>query len=297
MASNSSSREYPIKWDETAWERALWRPDLTFQPVLQLIDQLALDHNRAAIVDEIIDLPQPLQAKFAIDGQGKLVSIEPETRGRRSVALTEAVHRSVRELMRQQSARVIRQVDVPQGNGKLQRTIVVRWDKQKATVAAQIKKLHRAVTAGSVLAIESAWFGLTPRAHDYLSVGFKIARRQGKLSQYSGELEVSATVIPVRMVAPELLSVILPYAMMAASSPGRRRSYPRDEALASVLSIFNDITGSETASARRGDQSGPYGRGADFVRRIEKIFGVELMPEGSTHAVARAKQRIPKRSA
>ena len=125
-------------------------------------------------------------------------------------------------------------------------------------------------------------------ATSILSVGYEIARRRGDLAGYKGELEVPATIIPALMLAPGLLMVILPYAIRAVSKGGRRPVHPRDEA----LGVFIEANGRASAAARHGEHDGPIGPGADFVRRIESIFGIGLMPRGSTHAIARAKKRM-----
>jgi len=169
---------------------------------------------------------------------------------------------------------------------------VVKWERQNLSTATQIGRLNRAVQAGSLFKIEQAWFALTPLAHEYLSVGYKVAQRRGDLAGYTGELEGLATIIRVRMPAPDLLKVILPYAVRAVTVQGRRPVHPRDEALAKVLRIFVEVSGRSTSSARRGGYNEPAGHGADFVRQIEAIFGVLLMPKGSTHAIARAKKRM-----
>ena len=124
-------------------------------------------------------------------------------------------------------------------------------------------------------------------ATSILSVGYEIARRRGDLAGYKGELEVPATIIPVLMLAPDLLTVILPYAIRAVSKGGRRPVHPRDEALAGVLGVFIEASGRASAAARHGEHDGPIGPGADFVRRIESIFGIGLMPRGSTRAKKR----------
>ncbi len=289
-------KQYPIVWDQSDWERALWRPEQTFRPVLALIENVASTYGREAFVRDVVELPLAMQVPFEVDAQEKATFVNLETQDCRAVALTHTVHRTIRELMREQAARLVKQVDVPSVDGAIRRTIVVRWDQQRTPVTAQIKKLHRAVLSQSQFSIEAAWFSLTPRAHEYLSVGYQVACRRGDINRYTGVLEVPATVIPVSMVAPALLKVILPYAIHAVEKRGRRPVHPRDEALANILGIFNLLSGADTGAARRGDHHGPSGPGADFVCRIEEIFTVELMAKGSTHAVARAKRRMAVRS-
>ncbi len=295
MAKRQPTRRYPNVWDHSEWEEAQWHPERTYGPLLELIRSVATKHGREAFARETVDLPFAIQMPFAVDAQGQVTFGELETRGSRAVALTLSVQRVIRKLMREEAARLISQVDVPEVNGTVRRTIIIRWDRQKRRVADQIKKLHRAVLSENQFAIEVAWFGLTRRAHEYLSAGYHLACHRGAIDGYTGDLEAPAKIIPVPMLAPQLLKIILPFAILVVRKQGRRPVHPRDEALAEVLGIFNELSDTCTGSARRGDHHEPAGPGADFVRQIETLFSIELMAKGSTHAVARAKRRIAKR--
>jgi hypothetical protein len=290
MRKKKPPRRYPIEWDESSWERQLWRPH-TFRLVLTLIEDLARNSGSLQVVDELVAADDLDMVPYAISADARLRwNIEREHR--RAVALTHAIHRTMRTLAREEAARIITQVPVQDGDGVVRRNIIVRWDRQKRTTADQLKALEAAVRSGSRYKIEVAWFGLTQRAREYLSVGYHVAGHRGDLDGYKGPLEVSATIIPIPMDAPELLAIILPYAVYAISCGGRPPVHPRDEALATVLGIFVAITGVSSAAACRAGHGEPVGPGADFVRAIETIFGTELMPPGSTHAVARARKRL-----
>jgi hypothetical protein len=281
-----------VEWQQSPWERHLWRPEATFQPTLDLIEELARTHGRIAEMGELVELQHSVNIPFAVDAHGTATFGAIATSDRRSVALTHSVHRAIREFQREGAARIFRQVDMPGKDGSTRRIISVRWELQPRSTASQIKVLDAAVRSGSPYKIEKAWFGLTQRGHEYLSVGYEIARRQRDLAAYAGALEVMATIIPVAMPAPALLAVITPYAVLAVSYPGSRPVHPRDIALAKILDVFAEVSGHTTSGARRGGFDEPVGRGADFVRGIEAIFGVRLMPERSTHAVARAMKRM-----
>jgi hypothetical protein len=295
MPSKRPRRPYPVDWDESRWEQALWRPRETFRPILELIEEVARAYDRQHLMDELVHSPLDIHVSLAVDEDGRVSFGDIETWDRRAVVLTHAIHRTMRKLAREEAARMIRQVDVPDMNGTTRRKVVVRWDRQKLTTATQIKNLHNAIQSGSQFKIEKAWFGLTPRAHEYLSVGYEITRRLGIAAAHKGAREVPATIIPELMLAPELLRVILPYAVRAVSRPGRRPVHPRDEALAKILHIFVEVSGHASAGARRGGYNEPIGPGADFARRVEAVFGVRLMPDSSTHAVERAMTRMPGR--
>lgn len=115
-----------------------------------------------------------------------------------------------------------------------------------------------------------AWFGLTERAHEYLSLARRIARRLRWFQDFSGELEVSAQIIPVLMLSPDFLRVFMPLALRAAARRGRRPVHDRDEALGTVLRAFAEMAGTDDAAASKARCDEPIG--ADFVRRIEAIF-------------------------
>lgn len=288
-----SGRSYPVESEHSFWENVFSRNAYTRPRLVALIDEVAAINGRAAHMDEEVDLDLDIEVTVVTDSSG-LTSLLPITRVRRAVALAHDIQRTIRQLIRADAARIIKKVDRKKGESGPRRRIVIKWDRQTKSVAAQIKALNRAVRSGSAYRIEAARFALTPRAQDYLAVGFEIARRVGKLEGYKGELSVSATLISLPMMAPDLLRRILPYAILAAALPGRRPVHPRDEALAALLTIYNEVSGSTTGSARLGGLEEPTGPGADFVRNIEKLFGVQLLAPRSTHAVARAKRRMAK---
>jgi hypothetical protein len=299
MTPTDQRPPFQVEWDESAWEKKLWRSHETCRPVLDLIDDVTRAYGRQDHVAENVPLGTDLQFRLQCGGDGRL-SIEAQHSDRRVVVLAHRVHRAIRALVREDSARLVRQVDVPDESGSLRRTIVVRRDVQRVSVAIQIKRLHRALQSGSRYKIEAAWFGLTERAHEYLSVSYHVACRRGAFAGFRGEIETPATIIPVPMLAPDLLTVILPYAVRAVSYPGKRPEHPRDEALAEILRVFQEVSGLETLAARRGDHHEPAGPGADFVPQIEAIFDVRLMAKASTHAMTRARRRMagrPGRSA
>jgi hypothetical protein len=270
MPRKKPPRRYPIEWKDTTWEARLWSPHETFPQVLALVDGVARDSGRQ---------------QFADVGDTERVD-------RRAIVLARGIQSAMRTLALEEMARIINQVDVKLRNGTIRRRIIVKRDRATRSTADQLKILEKAVRSGSEHRIEAAWFGLTDRAHEYLNVGLQVARRRGDLRGYDGPLEAVATIIPVRMLARELLSLILPHAIHAVARAGRRPAHLRDEALARVLAVFVEITGIASAAACREGHGEPVGPGADFVRAIEAIYGTKLMPAKSTHAVARAKVRL-----
>ena len=140
-------------------------------------------------------------------------------RYRRAVVLAHEVKLATRRLIRAEAARIIEQIDRESDNGGTRREIVIEWSMQTRSIADQIKALDRAVRSKSQYKIEAAWFGINPHAHEYLAAGYEIARRAGKFKNFSGELEVTAQLIPVRIPSPELLRLYLPDAVRAAACP------------------------------------------------------------------------------
>ena len=293
LPNKKPPRRYLVEWDEAPWERELWRSDETFPRVSALIDGLARESGRQEFADNIIPLDdRDIQVPYTVDANGRFLFGDIERVDRRAVALAHAIHRAMGTLAREEAVRTIRQIDERDGDGVIRRKITVRWDRQTQPEAEQLKSLETAFRSGSQYKIEVAWFGLTMRAHEYLSVGYHVARRRGNLVRYEGPFEETATIIRIPMLARELLAIILPYAVSAIARGGRPPVHPRDEALARVLGVFVEITGVTSAAACQGAHGEPAGPGADFVRAIQTIFRTELMPTGSTHAVARAKRRL-----
>lgn len=292
MTERHARRQYPIELVESPWERALWGSMATFEPLLQLIEQVAVRYDRYAHIQALVDLPDnDVRIAFRVDAAGQ-ASWQRLKQDRRQAVLALRIQRIIRSLARELAARFIRQVDCDV-DGVRRRTVEVSWQCQRLPVVKQLAQLERAVHSGRPLRFEKAWYRLTERAHEYLSVGFHAAYRAGALRDYVGPVEVNGEIIREKIIAPEFLKVLLPYAIHGASLPGRRPVHDRDEALASVLDVFIEITGVETAAVRRGGYNEPVGAGADFVRAIEKLFDIRLMPVYSTHAIARAKARIP----
>jgi hypothetical protein len=226
-------------------------------------------------------------------GEERLVRVIAEQSHPGGDLLNDAVHHAVCAYMRGAMARIVRRRDFTDADGKPRSEVIVFWAKQRLPVSQQLKALSTALAAQDHFQIEVAWFGLTERAHEYLSVGFRIAQRLRRFRDFSAELEAAAQVIPVPMPSPDLLRRFLPFALHTVSKQGRRPVHDRDEALRAVLKVFAEMAGTDDPAASKARHDEPVGPGADFVRRMESIFEVELMPPGSTHAVRRAYARRP----
>ena len=295
MDNESLPRVYKVERIDTPLASQIFCPEETFDRVLELIKMTAGRYHRQDYIEQLTE-PSDLDIRIAyVEVTPGNFSYDFLKKAPRSDVMVLTIQRTIRALTRELYANIIRQTDVENVDGVRQRKIEWSWQRQHVPVPKQLKALQRAVNSADLFKLEKAWFGLVPRAMVYLSVGFHCARKSGALRNYKGKSEEMSTLIARLRLAPGLLEIILPYAVRAAGLPGRRPVHPRDEALALVLDIFNEISGLKTGSARLGGYDEPTGPGADFVRRIEKIFGVELMSKGSTHSIARAKKRMATR--
>jgi hypothetical protein len=255
VSRESTSRKYPVEWeDDTPWELALWRQQQTFPAVLNLIEEVARARGRQQSMEEMVPSPQDIHVPFTV-AEGRLSFGSFETSALRAVVLAHTVHRVMRELARENAARIIRMVDAAGENGTVRRKIIVRWDEQSQSTAAQIKSLQQALQSGSRFKLEAAWFGLTPRAHEYLSIG-----RQGMISRCHLRCPVTVGTRPPKFVQ------LSPPSGASASSRARQRAW------------------SPTASARAGRCSsagaGQTRRGvASSARRAARSSGFAGQPE------------------
>lgn len=280
-----------VVMNETEWEQALWSQAKTWRPVLELIERVAEQFGRRHLLDRPDHRRENPHVAFTVGEDGRLRGAFSVV-DRRAVTYGHAIHGAIRSYLRETSALIIRQRDVDAGDGKKSRAILIARDIQKKSVAAQLRSLETAVRSGSKYQTEAAYFGLSSAAWVDLGEGFHRARRAGDLAGFRGELEIQAEVIARPMLAPDLLRRVLPHARRAAARRGRRAEDAREAALTVVLGVFVGLSGRLSAAARRGDHQEPHGAGADFVRGIEAIFGVHLMPRSSTHAVGRALGRL-----
>lgn len=259
--------------------------------MLELIERVAEQFGRRHLIDLPDRRHESPHVSFTVAEDGRLRGAFSVV-DRRAVTCCHAIHGAIRSYLRETSALIIRQKDVVGDDGKRSRAIRIVRDIQKKSVAAQLKSLEIALRSESPYRIEAAYFGLSSAAWVDLGEGFHRARRAGDFADFRGDLETQAEVIGRPMLAPDLMQCILPHARRAAARRGRRSADAREAALAVVLGIFVGLSGRMSGAARRGDHQEPYGVGADFVRGIEAIFGVHLMPRSSTHAVGRALGRL-----
>jgi len=281
-----------VRWDPSG-ERLLPAKEKTWPAVRQLLEQSATACGRREYLDEQVDgVERPLMRltfETAVKGgEERVVRVIAEQSHARGDLLNDTLHRAVHAYLRETMARIVRRRDFIDRDGGPQSEIVVYWEEQKVSPSQQLKNLDVALGCRDLLQHEAAWFGLTERSHEYLSVGFRAAQRLRRFQGFCSEVEVSANVIPVLMPGPDLLQVIVPFALRVASRRGRRPVHDRDKALRAVLKVFADLAGTDDPKAWRARCDEPMGPGAEFVRHIEAIFEIELMPPGSTHAPRRA---------
>lgn len=226
MARMSEALRLPIRWAEPG--AAAMDASATWPQVLELLNKTAATYGRSPC------------AEFGAADE-------------RIVTLCRTIHRGMREYALEGSVRIVRQKDAKDGGGKIKREICVRFDKQTRSIPGQIRNLQAALRSNCLYKIEAAYFGLTSQAWDCLRSGFQIACRRGDLKDFDGELEATATLIPIRMLSPALLKVVSPHALSVASRPGRRPAHLRDKALGIVLSVFAEVSGISSGAVRRGE--------------------------------------------
>lgn len=287
------ARMYPVIWDHSYWDNVSSLDRRVYPDLVDLIDGVAAVNGRSEYVDREVDGDLNIQMSVVLDGSSASFG-QPNTFHRRAMLLAHNVQRTIRILRRTKTALIVEEIPCRKGDSSAQHSILIRPALQDKSVSEQIKELDAAIKSGSAYEFEVAWFGLTYHAHKWLEGAYEFARRKGDLRNFNGESDVRATLISVRIRSPVLLKIIVPYAILAAKTKGRRPDSPRDEALAALLRIYNEMSGSMTGSARLGGFDEPAGPGADFVRKIEGLFGVQIMAAGSTHGISRAKRLLAK---
>lgn len=165
--------------------------------------------------------------------------------------------------------------------------IVLRRTK-RPTALQQLRALQRAVCTGSVYKVEKAYSSLSPEAWENFVAGYKAAGRAGCFRDFHKVEESVGQLLSRPIPNSDFLELVLPYAIAAAPKRGRPCVSDRDRAVGALLKIFKEVTGRRTSSAKRGGFDRPTGDGADFLRSLEEIFRIDLVPSGSTHAIDRA---------
>lgn len=154
----------------------------------------------------------------------------------------------------------------------------------------QLRALQSVLHTSLDYKIEKAYFSLSPTAWTFLTAGFKKAYSSGQLRGFTKVDEPPGDLLSRPMLNADLLALILPNAIAAAAKRGRPSVSERDRTVAELLKIFKELTGRRTSSAKRGGFDGPTGDGANFIRVLERIFQIDLLPSGSTHAIDRAER-------
>ncbi len=197
------------------------------------------------------------------------------------------IHAAIRHLRKSDLGVVASRVDTT-GTLKPRATEIVVRQVKRPTALSQLRRLQHALRFKSGYKFEKVYFGLSPKAWDCLAIGFKIAGSKGKFRGFTKVDEPSGHLLLRPMLNADLLALILPHAIAAAPKRGRPSVSHRDRAVAELLKIFVELTGRRYSGAKRGGFDEPKGDGADFVRELERIFRINLMPDGSTHAIERA---------
>lgn len=154
MASRRAPRKCPVEWVVSPWERATWRAEETFQPVLKLIETAARQHHREDYIEQLTELPDnDVRVTYSVDDLGRL-TFERLRKERRAVVMVLSIQRIIRSLEREDAARIVRQVSSPDTDGIVRRKIEVGWWRQELPVAEQLKRLQQAVNSASQFKFE-----------------------------------------------------------------------------------------------------------------------------------------------
>lgn len=139
---------------------------------------------------------------------------------------------------------------------------------------------------------ESARLTLKPDTRDLLAQAYVIARREGLLNAgHELALWPERSAFPLYLLDPEISLLLVPLAQSVATERERWNLtvMSRNRLLAVVRQTYMEITGSCTDQMLHGEHAGPFGPGADFVRQVEDIIGIEFLPKRSKDAVFRAR--------
>lgn len=153
----------------------------------------------------------------------------------------------------------------------------------------QLRALASAVSAGTSARVEVRWRQATPAARFVLQrvldeTPDKEVRALGPLKHEPGS--ILSTPIPARHV----LATILPKAV-ALASLRHGPVYDENEALLLVCrQAFLGVTLGKRDLMTPGNDPVPRGDGADFVRQVERILGIPILPKKSHHMIKRVRK-------
>jgi hypothetical protein len=256
-----------LEWhDEPGIEHRLWPQQKTFKPLLEVLERLARTHRT---------------------GGGRQFS-DAQLRG-----FAHLIHGAIRDIGYSQLARDIRQKNVPVTRRSSTRLVLVGWRKAAGGPATQLRRLMSATGTEepSTYKLEQAWRGLTPAARSLLQLALDDARTRDLIRSYKGPITVEPAVLSHDLPAPQLLRLVLPFALARArnyrDSPMQQA---KDAAVTQLVTVFMTLSGRRTDGLVSGQHQGPTGPGADFIWEIERIFGVDLLSKCSLHGVRRARR-------
>ena len=197
------------------------------------------------------------------------------------------IHAAIRHYRKGTLCLIAARVPVRENGQPRTREIVLRQT-MAPTALKQLRTLQSALRCGSAYKLEKAYFGLSAKTWDYLAIGLKKVSSSGQLRGFRKVDEPPGHLLSRQILNADLLALILPHANAAVPKRGRPSVTERDRAVAELLKIFKEVTGRRASSAKRGGFDGPAGDGADFLRSLEQIFRIDLVPCGSTHSIDRA---------
>lgn len=155
-------------------------------------------------------------------------------------------------------------------------------------ITGQLRALQRVVQARTTR-YEVRWRQTTPGARFVLQRTLDLLPA-AELRRFATMVQRDGTIISSQIPSPEFLAAVLPDAIALS----RRRHGPRYDQQEALLHIcrlaFLAITRSLRDRMTVGYIPHPTGEGADFIRAIETIFDIPILPNNSHHMIKRVRK-------
>ena len=162
----------------------------------------------------------------------------------------------------------------------------IRLSEQISSKTDSLRSLLAAAKKSTPLRLEVRWRQTSPAARVFVQKALDEIAPEALVAYVFDGYE-SGPVLSALMPSRDLLKLVLPRAIeLAGNCHGRR--FDREEAmLATCRHVFRIVTLSDDDQLTVGGLDVPSGQGADFVRDVEAILGIEILSENSRHRVHR----------
>ena len=270
---------YSVDFRQTAIDqRELWPQKRTWKPTLRLVQAMANTFGTSDLIKGSNTRPgAPI-----VPGTSGGMTIE--------VACTHAIHAAIRHYLYAHKPLSIVQRDYTKQPRR--RIVVSRSDdgREAGTPVELLNSLLTALQSGSDYKLEAAYFRLTDAAWRALATGFDRAVQARALGNVGSERVASGEIIQRRILSPDLLAIILPFAI-AHARPGHPPDIARDDLIAQLFVVFAHITARPTTERMAYTPKGPA---MQFVRGIGEIFGLDVLNNLTDDSVRKARAHMAK---